>query len=731
MSLILHLSDLHLGSPSDWQLDHTDKFGLDRAAGDTKIDHLRHTLKALGEALRRDDRMLDSIVVSGDLTNANQPDGYEDFPDLVGQLGDRVPDADRIVVVPGNHDADWAVQPGKATKFKRFLDATRRTYRTPLIGGLDYDESSLERPTGSRRSAHPILDLPDCAVVALSSADFCGVEEKKTKTDWREVVNAYAAKKADPGAARRQVEADLRKLRVHDMARVDKRQLEALDDRLARAGLGSDAERDCRLRIAVLHHPIGPVTDREEIKAFETLANLEKVREFLYDHGFHVVLHGHKHESYLGWDWLSPAGDDLDATPRRVLVVGSPGDFRPRRVVCRLLEVAPDGDTPVAGAPRMRIIDVIGARVGQELKPKFRSPCISLAQPFVRSADVATPWVVRAKTADAAYQQLRDLPADLSAPRPVISVVEDPGSTASLPSNYPVMRGKGWLKDVVRWWQLANPEAVRLIAGSDFNHGERIYGRKDGIKAAVEALPSSKAITLLVDSEEAARPEREFPALTAIQLHARASPDEDGTRLDVVGIYRKQDLRLWWPINMAELAYVQNHALEFTSDNAKLAKPVQPGRLVAMASIGTHDNVLPQLAGTALDRAIDLHPQLAQRLALLGAEPRVESQPAWTEALADVGLRDGDKLLVPTIGLERLLDALKLQRDLGRAASGFRNLVSAVEALAVEADGAAKHIVSTSGTGSHSYWATKLRGATDVVLDALRLVARRAGVTWE
>jgi hypothetical protein len=51
MTLILHLSDLRLGSPSDWQLDYTDKFGLDRAAGNTKTDHLRRTLRALGERL--------------------------------------------------------------------------------------------------------------------------------------------------------------------------------------------------------------------------------------------------------------------------------------------------------------------------------------------------------------------------------------------------------------------------------------------------------------------------------------------------------------------------------------------------------------------------------------------------------------------------------------------------------------------------------------------------------
>jgi 3',5'-cyclic AMP phosphodiesterase CpdA len=198
MSLVLHLSDLHLGSPSDWQLDHTDKFGLDRAAGDTKIDHLRHSLKALGDALRLQDRTLEAVVVSGDLTNANQQDGYDAFPGMLAGLGDRLPDPHRIVVVPGNHDADWRVQPGEARKFNRFLDAVRGTHHAPLIAGLDYDETTLNRATGSRPKATPILELSDAVIVAISSADFCGVREKQTTTDWDAVQSSYLRGDASP-----------------------------------------------------------------------------------------------------------------------------------------------------------------------------------------------------------------------------------------------------------------------------------------------------------------------------------------------------------------------------------------------------------------------------------------------------------------------------------------------------------------------------------------------------
>ena len=733
MSLILHLSDLHLGTPSGWQLDYTDRVGLTPdAAGETKIDHLRRTLGALGEELTNTGRTLDAIVVSGDLTNANAPDGPAAFGTMLDELGEAKPANERIVVVPGNHDTDWHEQPGKAAKFKHFLDLVRRPYRSPLIFGLDYDGATLERKTGSRPKARPILELDDDAVVvALSSADFCGVQEDKTTSPWRDIVAAYRAgdTSADARAARRGATDDLRSLRVHDMARVHKSQLEALRMQLDGLPAWRDADLDARVRIAVLHHPIGPMARVEEVKSFEVLTNLEQVRSFLYFNGFHVVLHGHKHESHLGWDWLLPAGGELNAIARRTLVVGSPGDFRPGQTVCRLLDTRPDDDQPVAGAPRLRVIDVAGVRASQAVHMDFATPPISLAQPFVRSDDIGTPWVVRARTADAAYQQLRDLPTDYAIPRPVLSVVDDAASARELPVNYPEAKDSRWLESLVEWWQHPRPEAVRAFAGSDFNHGERLYGTENAIRRATLALPSSKAIAILVRDDEAGRRERDFPSLTAVQLQVRPAADK-GMLLDAVGFYRKQDLSLWWPVNMAELAYIQDMALGFVVDNLELDKPVVAGRLIAMAAIGMHDTVLPEMAGTALDRAVDVRPEWPHRLAYLAAQPRADTQAEWTEALADVGKATENDVLVPSIGLEQLQAALAMHRDLGDAPAKFRRVVGAVDDLARRSTAAREALSCSPSQEARAYWAAELTADAATVLRAVKAVATDAGVLW-
>ena len=179
--------------------------------------------------------------------------------------------------------------------------------------------------------------------------------------------------------------------------------------------------------------------------------------------------------------------------PHRALALGSAGKFLIGNPICRLIEVSPDGDQAVAGAPRLRVIDIKGVGAGEEIElPLADSPVISLAQPFMNSSDTETPWVVRAKTADAAYQQLRDLPADLALPRPVISVVEDPESAKVLPTNYPPTDDDLNLTALVDWWQLGRPEAVHAFSGSELNHGQRLYGDGDAIERRSKRCPQAR-----------------------------------------------------------------------------------------------------------------------------------------------------------------------------------------------------------------------------------------------
>ncbi len=85
---LLHLSDLHLGTPADAQ----------KYLGQLATD-LTQELKV---------RRLEYLLISGDVATRSVPNEYEAALALVEGVVDRFGlDADRVVVVPGNHDLNW------------------------------------------------------------------------------------------------------------------------------------------------------------------------------------------------------------------------------------------------------------------------------------------------------------------------------------------------------------------------------------------------------------------------------------------------------------------------------------------------------------------------------------------------------------------------------------------------------------------------------------------------
>jgi 3',5'-cyclic AMP phosphodiesterase CpdA len=133
MSLLLHLSDLHLGNApgenvvGDYKIEAV--MEADRV---TRARLLRNTLKALAEHLAETGETLDGIIITGDVTTQGRRDGFKELPGLLAALGTALPDPGRIVVVPGNHDVTWEANP-------------------ELANGIGSLSTASERPGGSAR----------------------------------------------------------------------------------------------------------------------------------------------------------------------------------------------------------------------------------------------------------------------------------------------------------------------------------------------------------------------------------------------------------------------------------------------------------------------------------------------------------------------------------------------------------------------------------------------------
>ena len=679
MTWILHASDLHLGERGGELLDD-DKEEIGQPDLQTTQRVFRRTLKYLKSYVNEHGPPA-VAVFSGDLTVAAHQSGFDAFAELLAERADVLPaERKNVVVVPGNHDVVWTEDSGTEPRYHGFLGCTRaKDCTTPLIDGVDFD-----RETGNlfavARAGTRIVDTEDLLVVPFNTSNWCGTIARprgaKTLDEWRTAL-------APLGVDATELLADIERLQRKDMARVSRSQIEALGQYLDAAGV-PERRDDPRVRVAVLHHQLLPVSTREERKAFESLINLGLMRRTLAEYGFDLVLHGHKHESGMYWDLAGGPADDLNQPRARMLVVSSPGHFG-------------------VGDPVMRAIAVEGPRVAPSAKVVTFSGLDSHARRSQHDAGQRVPlWpadvdrreqtTIRAASPHEAYSRLRSIYAlrDGMELRNVVCEMDAPDRAADLPPDYPPMDVNdpaAWFKALVDWWQLERSELVdRGLIG--FNHGERIYRRwGDQVERAVRILndrqESSRALVQLVAPRETGRYKMDdrdlyrgsFPAFVLAELSVT---NRGGARyLDCFGYFRKQEMQYWWPVNLAELARLQGAVAR------KLRRPARLGRIVTFSAVALWKDAVPRVAVPLVDLFVEDRARLLAMAVAVAFPDRAtyDAVRDWRDVLRDLaGAARGAPPKV-SAGIAVLLADVKAL-DPAAAATGFGDVVERLDDLA-------------------------------------------------
>jgi len=655
MLRILHLSDLHLGDAGAWPVGDysktelvTDKHRL------TRHDMLRGTLDALADRLRERDETIDAVVVSGDVTVGAEPDGFAKLPGLLEHLGDGYPGVSKTVVVPGNHDVTWRQPPDSAERYEFFVRNMRGLgYVTPLLEGIDISSAD----GSSAGPAHdPILDLGDAVLIAINSSNYCGTMESAGDLSDSDLdALRVLATSGDERLGRLLDRFD--SLRLVDLCKVSKGQTEALGSLLREL----DVDNDFRLKIAVLHHQLLPVSVEEEVKPYETMVNLGFVRQWLSHVGVHLVLHGHKHSprTYVDRPGASPLlipGHQLDPGFVMVSSVATANSERPTEIA-RLVEITSHGDRTRSMSivaisptyPKLGLAHSNFTEVGHALVPQHP------VQPRIR--------VFEGGTVNEVFQQLlAAFPAEsYDTVSDVICRIVDGESCNQLPSGYPVPEGEDpeeWFSETVAWWQ--NPEPQ--LSATQFNHGERIWryaSNIDQFAAAVSELgrrpATSRAVVVLLDPRSPQDQSDRYPALALVQLRI---PVGSG-RLDCVGYFRKQQMRAWWPINVGELAHLQRRAVEQLGG-------VLPGEIVTVSALALGGSDRPRVAVPRVDRWSQDKPGALWELTLATLNPahaeHEQSLDRWMRLFTDWrpgSQMERDGVPVALRGLDTLADAVE------------------------------------------------------------------------
>ncbi len=629
-TLILHLSDLHLSGAAgtsdfaDYKVDLVnDKERLSR------VKILETTLDQLGIRLKELDLQLQYVVVSGDITVGYAADGFSALPRLLKKLGKAAPSAHRVIVVPGNHDVRWKTPAGSKNRYSRFLKLVEQEqYSCPWIDKI------------SGKSDDPLIHDPGqgILIIPINSSNWCGSLEPLKELQDTEYESLGP-----------KVQQEIDRHRLYDLARVSSDQLERLSSAISSWEDAQSPEvKQQTVRIAVLHHHLLPVGEKEELKPFESISNIGLLLRFLADYKIHLVMHGHKHESQVSYYTIG----DLEAQHRLLIVSESTlgGVEYSKDSVAKLLEI---NATP--NAPYIKLFDIPAVQAGRRLSWEK----IKRSERKLLLWDELVPWapeapqatVITGDTVESVYNKLRTTIGEAeSACYNLICHIRCGDGSFSVPESMPEPRGvprderEDWVRRRVQWWQA--PEVGFPL--EHFNHGSRIFDwhGKDQLENVVEALlkkgQSHRALAQLLDPRtDVFDASPSFPALCQIQFYTRRLGHEYVVYCN--GYFRHQEMRLWWLVNVFELHDLLSEVVGRCNSKGMKAKEGGVTTIAAMADWHEYDG---WIAVPILDEWHATNQELLKEMAFSAAFPEHIQTSEDRQRLKSSWLSAADSLML-------------------------------------------------------------------------------------
>ncbi len=299
---ILHLSDIHFGSENNDIDIKTNLVGVSK--NDTNIN-------IFSNRIRDNAAGVDYVIVSGDITNGGNENGYEKFGKMVKELQNSksLPDSKHFIIVPGNHDVGdgdkgrWEefirVLKGKfirpwlqqyderidvlSAKLEDFLsgDYSRKAI---IYGRIKLNDEEINIPLLLDRNNKVLIYAFNSSIISKSKIQLNEQDDKVVET-----VRKYKR------ASKQTVELlkILDKELLVDPARIDPKEL-LLFSKLMNV-ICKHENMAIYHKIAVLHHPVSSYATPEEIKKFNDITNAGYFKKVLADNGFQIIMHGHKH----------------------------------------------------------------------------------------------------------------------------------------------------------------------------------------------------------------------------------------------------------------------------------------------------------------------------------------------------------------------------------------------------------------------------------------------------
>jgi 3',5'-cyclic AMP phosphodiesterase CpdA/thymidylate synthase len=690
----LHITDLHFSELGTELNDRDFKNSLEKTPTRLKEDNFKRTL--VGLLKDSGDKKISAILLTGDYDSRGPSGGMEQLRNILRDVFEK--EVPPIVVVPGNHDVLRGTKPSSEERYKTFTECWRidDKFITPFLDGVDdYDDvdSNWEKyclVNEEKNNQFIIIPINSCN---WSQSKF---ERQDKHNDFCNVL-IKAINSSDPTAIKdfeKTLNQEMEKLLAVDAALISDEQFNALQKVIEKA---EHKAGEGAIKIALIHHHLLPVNSREEHKIYSDIINLGKLRFFLRDHGFNILLHGHKHSNAVYVDHVYHEDSEcLDA--HEVLVVSGGTINSDGKDIFRIIELE-----SLPNAPLCKINNVSMVKSGQKFTKEHIKEVI--CKPLWRSKISGEPTIISGKNINEVYEracQLFGKHKTMALDRTVICYIEfdELESQVSPPDRYPYYQEKDntdkndikrneelteWFNETVKWWQLP---ISKIEARIPYIHGTRLYrfgGVKDQIDRIVKLLQksnsTSKAIAVLLDpirdfnNEPVKNPER-FASFCFVQFKVY------NKRLECIAYYRAQEFCKWWPVNVAELRKLQ---LEIGGKLKSFG--IKTGGITTITGDARiEENVSPtQVAVPLIDQWLDSYPEKIAAMAHAVMYPNPDKSSylsQWNRCFADILAATKDYTVegIP-IAVEGLTHLSLLLKEFSNKSNDHKELIKEVNSL--------------------------------------------------
>jgi hypothetical protein len=712
---LLHVTDSHVLVEGGDHQPHDIKVDI-HADLQSRAEVFDLLFKRIAEETSSSDERLDGVIFSGDALARGQAGGNRLLLELVQKHFGLGPQ--RILAVPGNHDVPKGSQPGSKERYQDFLSVWRDAKCiTPWLDVIDAGEVPPDW------TKHVLLAGDNSwAVMAVNSCNWSHANaeiSQELKAVWPQLAAGVSGGDDKKKAI---IEKELQSLIQHDAAHISRRQFECIREMFE---ILPAPKTGRQLRMVVLHHHLRNPSLRLEFKTMPDLIPLENFREMLSELDVRVVFHGHKHVWRQHFDYIE-SRNDPGGVPHKVLMLAG-GTFSDQNESHAAGRVRIDG---LPWAPTIRVETFATPDSGLKLR-HHPGPAFRLWEYAERKPSEPTV-VIQGSNFDEVYAKVHACATSEARAAPLVVQLDLPSTEPlwRLPQGYPTpvaeQRRDGWLEGLVHWWQRRDSQLEKRIP---YIHGNRLlkYGNNlDQMHRVVRLLKAgntSRAIAILVDPRldfEDDQRRTEFASFCMVQFIRRRT--ENNECIDVVGYYRAQEMRQWWPINVAELRHLQRKVIE---GGVRAA----PGRITTItASARVDDAPSPtHVAMPLIDRWLDQSPEKFFQLATFmlngkvehGGETVVQEWIDELEALQESARRpahDGGPV-VAIDGPDRLATYL-------RAGTGVN--IEDCQKLARVLDGIARH--SEGRPNDPTHWPSWQRIMEDQLSSAIVLSRQTLGL---